>query len=289
MTSNASPRKVLYVGAIVGFIALVTGQVMSLAIDNKVSIVLGVTLQALGSAIVFPIFVSYSYDKLRERWLGDEVWRLFAELADAGIVRVYRDREFSPGRDNAQTRLSLAFNEAKSGEICMMGPTLRVFFNPLGPFYREIAEMLTRGGGDVTIRALIERADSPAVADRTTIEEPHLSSRDKPQTERDAESSIATIRSLTGTIGPCISLRRFLQAPYCTAVIFPDIAFYSPNLLAPVVPVRLPMILFRSESHGYRMLRASFEHLWNHPETQSVLPEPAHEIDAVPETDGVSD
>jgi len=131
---------------------------------------------------------------------------------------------------------------------------------------------LRHGVGGVTIRALIERADSSAVADRVAIEEPTLEPGDKPQTERDAESSIAQAKALINTVGSHLELRRFLLAPYCTAVIFPDMAFFSPNLLAPVVPVRLPMILFRSGSHGYNMVKASFEHLWAHPETKPVLP-----------------
>ena len=265
-------RRVLYYAAAAGLAVSIVGVALTLVTEGKVWLVTGVSLQSLGAAVLFPILVSYAYDRLRERWLGDEVWRLFSELADAGIIRVYRNREYAANRDNAQSRLSSAFVSCKVGEVCMMGPTLRVFFNPLGPFYADIAEMLRNGGGNVTIRALIERPESPAVADRTEIEEPMLAPGDKPQTERDAESSIAQAKVLVGAIGPHISLRRFLQAPYCTAVIFPDIAFYSPNLLAPVVPVRLPMILFRSGSHGYNMIKASFEHLWEHSETKTVLP-----------------
>jgi hypothetical protein len=270
---NRPQRRVLYYAASGGLIAFIMGVALSFETSGKAWLVAGVTLQSLGATVLFPILVSVVYDRLRERWLGDEVWRLFSELADAGIVRVYRDREYSPNRDNAQSRLSNAFITCKVGEVCMMGPTLRVFFNPLGPFYSDIAEMLRNGGGNVTIRALIERPDSPAVVDRTAIEEPTLSANDKPQTERDAESSIAQAKVLVNVIGPHLALRRFLQAPYCTAVIFPDVAFFSPNLLAPVVPVRLPMILFRPGSHGYKMIRASFEHLWQHHETKPVLPE----------------
>jgi hypothetical protein len=271
--ANQPQRKVLYYAAAGGFAAFIAGVALTLLTTGKPGLVTGVTLQSLGATVLFPILVSFVYDRLRERWLGDEVWRLFSELADAGIIRVYRDREFSPGRDNAQSRLSSAFLTCKVGEVCMMGPTLRVFFNPLGPFYSDIAEMLRNGGGKVTIRALIERPDSPAVADRTAIEESRLGPGDKPQTERDAESSIAQAKALANEIGPYVSLRRFLQAPYCTAIIFPDIAFYSPNLLAPIVPVRLPMILFRTGSHGYNMIKASFEHLWQHQETKPVLPQ----------------
>jgi hypothetical protein len=262
----------LYAGAGAGFIVLVSGALVGLLGTTEATRLVAVVLQTLGASILFPILVSFAYDKVRERWLGDEVWRLFGELSDAGIIRVYRDREFAPGRDNAQTRLSEEFRGHSDGPIYMMGPTLRVFFNPLGPFYRDIETMLRSSNGKVTINALIERPDSLAVVDRTAIEEPNLTPHDKPQTERDADSTIATARNMSATIGRYINLRRFLPAPYCTAIIFPSVAFYSPNILSSHVPARLPMILFRAGSHGYDVLRASFDHLWGHPDTQQTLP-----------------
>ncbi|MFD3623680.1 hypothetical protein [Streptomyces sp. NPDC058698] len=260
------------IGAAAGFLVFTAGVAFSVATEGVAWTTVSVTLQSLGSAVLFPILVSFAYDKLKERWLGDEVWRLFNELSDAGITRVYKDREFNSNQDNAQTRLSQEFLSHQSGEICIMGPTLRVFFNPLGPFYRDIEQMLRNANGAVHMRALIERSDSPSVWERTSIEEPNLAPGQKPQTERDAESTIATVRNVCTTVGPRITLRRFMPAPYCTVVIFPSIAFFSPNLLAPEAPVRLPMILFRSGSHGYQMLKASFDYLWDHGETSQAVP-----------------
>ncbi|MFD6907494.1 hypothetical protein [Streptomyces sp. NPDC060077] len=272
MSAGAPPRRILVIGAAAGFLVFTAGVAFSVATEGVAWTTVSVTLQSLGSAVLFPILVSFAYDKLKERWLGDEVWRLFNELSDAGITRVYKDREFNSNQDNAQTRLSQEFLSHQSGEICIMGPTLRVFFNPLGPFYRDIEQMLRNANGAVHMRALIERSDSPSVWERTSIEEPNLAPGQKPQTERDAESTIATVRNVCTTVGPRITLRRFMPAPYCTVVIFPNIAFFSPNLLAPEAPVRLPMILFRSGSHGYQMLKASFDYLWDHGETSQAVP-----------------
>lgn len=295
MQNDARHAGILYAGAAIGLAIFVIGAaiaatapttiepVRKVGRDGIVAVerpivwlsVVAIATQTLGAAIMFPIFVSFAYDRFRERWLGDEVWRLFAELADAGITRVYKDREFVQDRDNAQTRLSEEFKKFKGGEIRMMGPTLRVFFNVLGPFHDEIETMLAKGHGGVLIRALIERDDSPSVADRTAIEEPHLAAGDQPQTQRDAGATVAAIRTIRKNIGAFIILRRFMPAPYCTAVIFPHVGYFSPNLLAPAVPVRLPMIVFRAGSHGYRMLVASFEYLWSHQATvQSVPDEP---------------
>lgn len=269
----APQKRVLYIAGIIGLVIFVAGVALAMLSHGTIAAVASVALVALGSAFLFPILVSFAYDRLRERWLGDEVWRIFGELADAGIVRVYKDREFVEGRDNAQTRLAEEFRATESGAIYMMGPTLRVFFNPLGPFYHDIEKLMRSANGKVTINALIQRNDSAAVAERIKIEEPRLADPKQAQGLRDADSTIGTIRSMVNELGPQVSLRRFMTAPYCTAVIFPKIAFFSPNILAPVVPVRLPMILFRSGSHGYDVLKASFDYLWTHPETLAVVPE----------------
>jgi hypothetical protein len=269
----APQKRVLYLAAIIGLVVFVAGVALGILGHGTGTAVASVVLAALGSAILFPILVSFAYDRLRERWLGDEVWRIFSELADAGIVRVYKDREFVEGRDNAQTRLAEEFQAMESGTIYMMGPTLRVFFNPLGPFYHDIEKLMRSANGKVTINALIQRNDSAAIAERIRIEEPDLADPRKAQGLRDADSTVGTIRSMVNQLGPQVSLRRFMTAPYCTAVIFPKIAFFSPNILAPVVPARLPMILFRSGSHGYEMLKASFDYLWTHPDTLAVVPE----------------
>jgi hypothetical protein len=263
-------QRLLFVAAAIGLAVLAVGVTLGVTTTNNQLVVTGVLLEAMGGSVLFPILVSFAYDRLRERWLGDEVWRLFTELSDAGICRVYKDREATLNHDNAQSRLRAEFLSTEAGDIYIMGPTLKAFFHRLGPFNHDIETMLRNASGRVKIHALIERADSQAVKDRTEIEEPSLAPGDKAQTERDAESSVATVRSMVRTLGPHIELRRFMQAPYCTAIVFPEVAFYSPNLLAPEVPVRLPMILFRVGSHGYNMLRASFNYLWEHPHTIAV-------------------
>jgi hypothetical protein len=45
-------------------------------------------------------------------------------------------------------------------------------------------------------------------------------------------------------------------------VIFPDRAFYTPNLLGCEVPINLPLIVFHSSSDVYRKLVDYVEFLW---------------------------
>ena len=261
-------RRYLYWWSCAGFVIFITGVSLSITTHGSFFTVISIILQALGAAILFPILVSFSYDRLRERWLGDEVWRLFAELSDAGITRVYKDRENSAVEDNAQARLAKEFRDLGVGEVRMMGVTLRVFFNALGPFYDDIESMLKTSDGRVNIRALISNPLSPEVIYRANIEEPHRDSARKSQIERDIESTVATASHLSREFGSRIRMRFFMPAPYCTVIIFPDVAYFSPNILAPKAPVRLPMILYRSSSHGYRMIESSFEFLWNYEDTQ---------------------
>jgi hypothetical protein len=260
-------RRYLYWWSSVGFCIFVTGVAIGLTAHGPIPIVIAVVFEALGAAILFPILVSYTYDRLRERWLGDEVWRLFGELSDAGIARIYKDREISSAQDNAQTRLAQEFRELESGEVRIMGVTLRVFFNPLGPFYADIESMLSNASGKVRVRALISNPESPEASYRAQVEEPFENIRSKSQLQRDAESTVAMVSRLCRQVGEQISIRLFMAAPYCTAVIFPHVVYFSPNILAPKAPVRLPMILYRFGSHGYRMLESSFEFLWNHHDT----------------------
>lgn len=258
------PSTYLYAGGGVGLVLFIAGVAFGVLAESNVALVAGVACQALGAALLFPIAVSVVYDRLRERWLGDTVWRIFGELADAGISRVYRDREARPDSDNAEARLREEFRAHEDDVVRMVGVSLRVFFNPLGPFYGDIETLLKKGGDRISLCALVSDPTSPEALERASIEEPGRDGEVASQIVRDIESTVATVRRLFNERGPRLQLREYRQAPYCTAILFPHIAYFSPNILAPAAPVRLPMILFRRGSHGYRMLELSFEYLWAH-------------------------
>ncbi len=59
-----------------------------------------------------------------------------------------------------------------------------------------------------------------------------------------------------------ISYRKMTSAPYCTAIIFPEKAYYTPNMLCVDVPVNLPMMVFHRSSDAYRKLVGYFEFIW---------------------------
>lgn len=195
---------------------------------------------------------------------------MVADLRAAGITRVYPHRELTASPDNAETRLRNEFRSHQRGLVRMMGVSLRVFFNHLGPFYPDIETLFGDIGTGISLQALTSHPGSPEVRARGEIEEPGRARGETPQIVRDIESTAATVRSMVITHGPQIELRQFEPAPYCTAVLFPHVAYFSPNLLAPAAPVRFPMILFDARSHGYDMLTLSFDHLW--PQATRVVP-----------------
>jgi hypothetical protein len=257
------PNTYLYIAGSVGLFLFLLGVALGVLAHSHALYVAGVASQALGSAVLFPVAISLVYDRLRERWLGDAVWRIFGELADAGITRVYRDREAGTNADNAQVRLKADFHDHDRGLVRMMGVSLRVFFNPIGPFFEDLQALMRNTVGDVAICALTSDPISTEALERAAIEEPGRRKDVTAQIVRDIESTVASVQRLVAEHGPRVELRQFKQAPYCTAILFPHVAYFAPNILAPIAPVRLPMILFRHGSHAYQMLELSFQHLWD--------------------------
>ena len=202
----------------------------------------------------------------------DTQTQMVDDLTAFGIRHVYPHREPTVNPDNALTRLRGAFRAHQAGTVRMMGVSLRVFFNHLGPFYSDIDTLLSTAEKGPSLQALTLHPDCAESEERAQIEEPGIQGLATPQIVRDIESTAATIRRMVNAHGPHIELRQFRQAPYCTAILFPGVAYFSPNILAPAAPVQLPMVLFDADSHGYRMLTLSFEFLWQH--ASLVVPAP---------------
>ena len=119
---------------------LLIAVILGLFAPDKVGWKLAIIIIAtISSAVLFPLSVGYFYDKYREKHEGNAVWRVFRELYGGGIMQIYRDREESESVLDAQTDLRQAFSNHTKGKIKMLGVTLRVFFQPLGPFNRNIS------------------------------------------------------------------------------------------------------------------------------------------------------
>jgi hypothetical protein len=73
---------------------------------------------------------------------------------------------------------------------------------------------------------------------------------------------VIALQGISRSSGNFIHYREFRSAPYCTVIIFPDRAFYTPNLLSTEVPANMPMIVFHKSSDTYKKLSDYCEFLW---------------------------
>lgn len=81
----------------------------------------------------------------------------------------------------------------------------------------------------------------------------------------DLESVVIGIRELNAqpeTDRHIIYARKSICAPYFTAVIFPDICYYTPNMLFPKAPVDMPMLTFLAGGPVYDKILTHFKFLW---------------------------
>jgi len=62
--------------------------------------------------------------------------------------------------------------------------------------------------------------------------------------------------------GKVIEARTTICAPYCTAIIFPNVCYFTPNLLYHSAPVNLPMLSFLRGGSVYDRILDHFKFLW---------------------------
>lgn len=221
---------------------------------------------------------------------------LTEEVTSAGIQAVYSDR-----MGYAEEALGNAFDNHKGGEVLLTGASLRLFLAPGLHFYSFIDRMLRRSTVEpVVVRALSCHPEmNSEIPVRSFVEEFNQDGTMPKSTEFDEDApkvlslvefrksyfrdyglqglvkasrvvhdlvstrtGVEALRGAAATAGNVIKHREFVSAPYCTAVLFPDRAFYTPNILCTEVPANMPMIAFDSTSDAYRKICSYFEILW---------------------------
>lgn len=216
-------------------------------------------------------------------------------LERAGIHAVYFDRS-----GHAEKALEDAFSQLDGGEVRLTGASLRLFLGPGLHFYESVRRLLgRRSSNEISVRAIMcDPESNRELPVRSFIEEfeqdgshprarpfdwshridfdfsafearffaEHGPSSPNPlRVIEDLKHTHAGIVELSGvakSTGNRIEYRETAFAPYCTAVIFPAQAFYTPNLLSADVPANLPMIVFDASSEGYHKLSEYFEFQW---------------------------
>lgn len=260
------------------------------------SIYTNILLQA-GGAFFFALTVGWVVDRVRDIEGYSVLWLFSQEFREAGVLAFYADRA-----NYAEKALEDAFKKQGAGEILMAGASLRLFLAPGLHFYQPVEKLLGRRhtfpltvralscspehNYELPLRSFIEEFNQDKTFPKSDVfdwnkkldfvfEEFESSffdthgiyapSEQRVRVVHDLESTRAGVKALQGAgkrVGNHLHHREFKFAPYCTVIIFPDRAFYTPNLLSSQVPVNLPMIVFHKTSDSYAKLKDYFELLW---------------------------
>lgn len=259
-----SKRQVVWL--VISFCCILIACIISVAVPNVPLIVtiLLIVLTQLSSCFFFPIVVGYYIEKEKAKEDFGIINSFYQDFSEGGIIRVYKDREASENvNDNGLVAMKKAFDEHDNGEIKLIGVSLRVFFSQTGPFYPSISKLCEKSKDNysIHIKALINSETAPETINRGKIESPGL---DPPTIINEMRTTKSHIRILNSNLmQPAIECKDYDQAPYCTAVIFPEKCFISQNLLCKTAPVKLPLIIFRKGSHGYEVINDYFDYLWS--------------------------
>lgn len=277
---------------VISFIAIMLEE----KISDQLKIFLTISIQ-IGGAFFFALTAGYVSEALQRARGYSNLWLFCQEFRKAGVVGFYADRD-----GDAKTELDETFKAHQKGEVLMAGASLRKFLASGQPHNSMIRELLTRkgvsvravfssskGNRELPVRSFIESFNrgkkSPKIGGGTFDLEKKIDFSFDEFVETfdkkygDHTRVITDIKSvqagsdelidIAAEKGSAFAYRESKSAPYCTLIIFPEKAFYTPNLLCREEPVNMPMIVFHKSSDAYKKILQYFKFLW------WVSPEPA--------------
>ena len=215
-----------------------------------------ILLSQLATCILFPLLVGYYMERYREKRDGDTLMQYFDELSEGGIMRVFKHRK--PGSQGFED-MKRKFETHTEGEIKIIGVTLKTFFSSYGLILTHIQNSLTKYP-NIKIKALLCDEKSPELNNRGEIEnsmDGQINMQNKILTITKEIDKLINERKLTN-----LSYRKYMEAPYCTAVIFPDMCYFSPNILSKSDSINLPFFVLKKGSEGYEKIDKYFDYLW---------------------------
>ncbi|MCP4303814.1 MAG: hypothetical protein GY788_02830 [bacterium] len=276
--------------------ALVVG--FLIALDDDLSFrsrLLATILTQSGGAVFFALTVGWAMKRVQDYEGYSVLWLFSQEFRKAGLTDFYSSRTAE-----AQKALEEAFEHHQGGEILMVGASLRLFLAPGLHFYKFVGDVLNRDGSSpIAIRAvscdpdknrelpfrslaeefLHESGDDNLDYDRRNprkldLEEFcqefadrfGLNGRERElrvvHDLRSTRVGVTELRKAIPVDGNTLEFREQPGAPYATIIIFPDRAFFTPNLLSATVPANMPTLVYHRSSEPYRRLREHFDILW---------------------------
>lgn len=276
---------------VISFIVLIADAGEKHSTPLKIFLTLAIQM---GGAFFFALTAGYVSDALQQA-KGYHSGRMFEEEnRKAGLLNFYADRD-----GGAKTDLDKAFEVQEEGEVLMIGASLRKFFASGQPHEKAVKKLLGRNGVSVRavfsnpegnrelpVRSFIEvfnrGAYSPKVG-KGTFDMKEEIDFDFDDFVENFYKKYGVNKSHTRTIDDLIAAKRGVEedlsyvaegagssikhrlsnsAPYCTVIIFPDKAFYTPNLLSKKMPVNFPTLVFEKPSEVYERLVEYFEFQW---------------------------
>lgn len=256
-----------------------------------------ILLQA-GGAFFFALTVGWVIDRVRDIEGYSVLWLFSQEFRKAGVLAFYADREGYAKQALEEAFEKHSGGEvlmAGASLRLFLGSGLH-FYDSVSKILSR------RGGSPITVRAVSSSPETNHELPLRSFVEEFNQDRSSPRSPksfdwtRDIDFSFAEfeqqffekygintpscqrarvvkdldnvrggVRALEGvaqSAGNFIKHRESRFAPYCTVIIFPDRAFYTPNLLGHVVPINFPLIVFHRSSDAYDKLVNYVEFLW---------------------------
>lgn len=245
----------LIMAFLLGVAMIVSGVAIEQSSNQRITwqLIISLSLISLGSAIAFPLIVGFVVDFIRKETLGDVIWCVIKEFAEAGVCDFCKSRY----TDEAKLNLLQEIKNHKNGEIKIIGVTLKYFFQKeFSHFYESIEELLKNNLKNVSLKVLLCDPDkNPEVLHRSPVDRPE-------HTKTMVEWSIKSIQNLKNQYGDTISYAEYIEAPYYTSIIFPNKCYLIPNILIKEGKNPLFMIALSSHSPAYEQILDVFESLW---------------------------
>ncbi len=251
-----------------------------------------------GGAFFFAMTVGWALDKLRDAEGYSVLWLFSQEFRKAGVLAFYSDRkdeaekvleqafkEHHGGKilmAGASLRVFLA-----SGQNYQPGISKMLTREERTPIEVKAIWCNPESNHELPVRSFVEEFNQdktfPKESTPFNWNQPitfsfsnfenyffknfgvNVPSKQRVRVIQDLEATRAGVRELKGKVtglDNSIDYRECNFAPYCTVIIFPDKAFYTPNLLCTEFPVNLPVIVFHRSSDGYKKLVNYVEFLW---------------------------
>ena len=277
------------------FISVIAMMYVYLSPDAKIGYLFCIIVIQFSGCLLFPLLISKLSNSSKGTFdlgcLANKIQqsRCLQPCCARGLDNVYENREA------ALPEIESAFKNHSDGEIKLIGVSLRDYFDR-NKHYNKCIDFLTdkvkNKKATIFLKVLVCHLDETIpvseepinLGNRESIESfksgsfitmtksPEVINRKMADASTNIFSEIKETLARIKVINKkmedgnaegreFITLKKYIEAPYCTAIIFPDRLFYIPNLLNSS-KTDLLTLEFKSGSEYYESVVANFECIW---------------------------